>query len=317
MVPFDATLLLSLLICLPAVSALALLFWAVVKVEKKCGRLPPDFRGWMERKGVVLPAAAVLVLYALAAGYGYFIEAHWVEETHTEVRVDRPVLGYEKFRIVHLSDLHLIRLNGRDRDVLERARAAQPHLILLTGDYMNAREGGPALVEFLQGLQAPYGVFAVPGTWDLKFVTRRLFEAAGVELLEDDTRLIRQGAHRLRIVGQSVYPTLRLRELLEGIDDDAYTIYLHHKPEGIDELRVRDPAQRVDLFLCGHTHGGQIRLPFWGAVIPAPKVQRTYQAGLYAAHGVTMYVNRGVGTSGLPLRFLARPEVAVIDLVYR
>lgn len=317
MVPYDATVLLCFLIGLPALSALALLAWALVKLEKRTGRMPADRRPWPERPWILWPAAATLALYALALLYAFAVETHWVEQTHTEIRADRPILGYEKFRIVHLSDLHLSRLGRRDRSVLEAVAAAQPHLILLTGDYMNVRDGGPALVEFLQGLRAPHGVYAVPGTWDLKFVTGRLFETAGVELLEDDTRLLREGPHRLRLVGQSVYPTVPLRELLRGVEDDAYTIYLHHKPEGLDELRDRAPGQRVDLFLCGHTHGGQISLPLWGAVFTLSKYHKAYERGLYDVQGVPMYVNRGVGTSGVPFRFCSRPEVAVLDLVYR
>ena len=85
-----------------------------------------------------------------------------------------------------------------------------------------------------------------------------------------------------------------------------------------DELQGRDPGQRVDLFLCGHTHGGQVRLPFWGAVITLSKYHKRFESGLYDFEGVPMYVNRGVGCEGgsAPrVRFLCRPEVAVIDLV--
>jgi predicted MPP superfamily phosphohydrolase len=74
----------------------------------------------------------------------------------------------------------------------------------------------------------------------------------------------------------------------------------------------------VDLFLCGHTHGGQVRLPFWGAVITMSKHHKRFESGLYDVGGVPMYVNRGVGCEGgsAPrVRFLCRPEVAVFDLV--
>jgi predicted MPP superfamily phosphohydrolase len=79
-------------------------------------------------------------------------------------------------------------------------------------------------------------------------------------------------------------------------------------------------GQRVDLFLCGHTHGGQVCLPGWGAVITLSKYHKTYERGLYGVDGVPMYVSRGVGSGAgaVPaVRFLSRPEVAVIDLVYK
>jgi predicted MPP superfamily phosphohydrolase len=91
-------------------------------------------------------------------------------------------------------------------------------------------------------------------------------------------------------------------------------------PDAVDELRLRDPGQRVDLFLCGHTHGGQVCLPFWGAVITLSKYHKKYERGLFDVEGVPMVVSRGVGSGGggVPhVRFLARPEVGVIDLVYR
>lgn len=121
-------------------------------------------------------------------------------------------------------------------------------------------------------------------------------------------------------MGQGIYPGRPLKDLLKGLEDDATTIYLHHTPDAVEELLAREPGQRVDLFLCGHTHGGQVCLPFWGAIVTFSRQHKKYERGLYRVGDVSMYVNRGVGLEGgaVPrLRFLSRPEVVVIDLVCR
>ena len=320
MLPVDAVLWLVLLISAFLFSLLIVLQWGFVLLARRRGLIPPDKVSWVERPWVIRAAAGCLALYAACFAYGSLLEVRWVGVRRVEIEVDRPVLGYDRFRIVHLSDLHLERFGGRERRMLELAAGASPHLILLTGDYMNVREGGVALGEVLGNLRAPHGVFGVGGPWDDKFPARRLFEAGGAVLLEDESRLIERDGHRLRLVGQGIFPVRPLREILRGLDDGAYTIYLQHSPDAVEELQAREPGQRVDLFLCGHTHGGQVRLPFWGAIVTMSRQHRKYQQGLYRAGDVPMYVNRGVGLEGgaVPrLRFLTRPEVAVIDLVCR
>jgi hypothetical protein len=316
--PWDAVLLLSLIVFVP-------LFSLVLVTGALCGRLarrwklrPPDQVTWVERRSVSWPAAGILLLYAGGYVWGALVEAHWVETTRTEIAVRDAVLGHDRFRIVHLSDLHLEEIGRRERAVVEAVREAKPHLILLTGDYMNHRGAGAALREFAGALRAEYGVVAAEGNWDPKFITADLFRREGVEFLVDDTKVFEREGKRLRVAALGIEPMKRLRELLPEKDDGTPTIFLHHKPDAVDELRARLPGQRVDLFLCGHTHGGQVCVPFWGAVITLGKYHKKYERGRYDVDGVAMYVHRGVGMEGgaAPrVRFLARPEVAVIDLV--
>jgi uncharacterized protein len=319
-VPVDAIILLTLILSTPLLALLAVGSWTSCRLARRWKFLPVDKKIWVERPWVIWPAAAILVTYAGCYAYGTFIEAHWVQTTRTEIKVTDPVLGHSRFRIVHLTDLHLERIGRREYRMIEAVREAKPQLILLTGDYLNVREGAVALSEILGALKAPYGVFGVEGNWDTKFVAGELFQRAGAAWLVDDTRVIEKDGHRLRIVGQGIEANRSLKELLPAKDDGVYTIYLHHKPDAADELAARDRGQRVDLFLCGHTHGGQVCLPFWGAVITLSKHHKKYEQGLYSVDGVPMYVNRGVGAGGgarPEVRFLARPEVAIIDLVYR
>jgi hypothetical protein len=318
--PLDAVVLLTLIFAAPLLSLLAVASAVSYRLARRWKLMPPDKRSWVERPWAFRPAVGFLALYALCFMYGNLIEADWVQTTKTEIKVSQPVLGYDRFRIVHLSDLHLERIGRREHRMIEQLRAANPQLIVLTGDYLNVREGAVALNEVLGALQAPYGVFGVEGNWDTKFVAGDLFRRNGAEYLVDDTRVLERDGRRLRLVGQGIVPGRPLKELLPQKDDGAYTIYLHHYPDAVDEIKARDPGQRVDLFLCGHTHGGQVCLPFWGAVITLSKYHKKFERGLYSVDGMPMYVNRGVGSGGggIPhVRFLARPEVAVIDLVYR
>ncbi len=319
-VPVDAIILLTLILCTPLLALLTVASWISYRFARRWKLLPVDKKILVERPWIIWPATAILALYGLCFAYGALVEAHWVQTTRTEIKVSDPVLGHSRFRIVHLTDLHLDRIGRREYRMIEAVREAKPQLIVLTGDYLNVREGAVALSEVLGALKAPYGVFGVEGNWDTKFVAGEMFQRAGAAYLVDDTRVIERDGHRLRIVGQGIVPGRPLKELLPPKDDGAYTVFLHHKPDAVDELTARDPGQRVDLFLCGHTHGGQVCLPFWGAVITLSKYHKKYESGLYTVGGVPMYVSRGVGSGGgarPEVRFLARPEVAIIDLVYR
>lgn len=318
--PVDAVVLLTLIFALPLLSLILLASWVSYRLAKRWGLMPRDKQVLVERRWVVLPALAFAVVYGLCFAWGTLIEADWVQTTTTEIKVAEPILGHDRFRIVHLSDLHLDRIGRREERMMEQVRAAKPHLILLTGDYMNVRSGAVALDQILSALEAPFGVVGIEGNWDTKFVSADVFRRARATYLVDDSMVLERNGRRLRLVGQGLYPGRPLRELLPPKDDGIPTIYLHHMPDALDQLRARDPGQRVDLFLCGHTHGGQVCLPFWGAVVTLSKFHKTYESGLYTVDGMPMYVNRGVGSGGggVPhVRFLARPEVAVIDLVYR
>jgi predicted MPP superfamily phosphohydrolase len=317
--PIDAALLLAVLLVLPLLSLLALLSTAAYSLARRRRWMPADRRHLADRAWVRLPAAVVLVAYVGAVAWGAGVEVDRVETTRTEIPAASPVLGEERFRIVHLSDLHLEEIGTRERRVVEQVTAAKPHLIVITGDLMNARYAGVALAEFLgalQGAGARHGIWVSGGPMDEKFPTREMVRRAGAEWIEDETRLIEVGRHRLRLAAQGAWPAKRLSELLRGLEDGAFTVYVRHSPEGVEDLETaRRENLRVDLFLCGGTHGGQVSLPGWGAIVTGSALHKRYERGRYEVEGTPVYVNRGVGTTGPPIRLFARPEVAVIELV--
>jgi hypothetical protein len=311
--PITSVVVLVLLILLPLL-ALSLVFARLSRMLlRRWGRVRG--RNWIEKRWVFWPALGLVGLTAGCAAYGMAVEADAIEVTHTEIRASRPVLGRERFRVIHLSDLHLEGMGSREREALQLVRRENPDLILLTGDYLNRREAAPDLVAFLRELKAPFGVFGVGGNWDRKFAVRDCFAEAGARYLEDDWAKITAGREELLLLGLDIRPGRTVRELLEGASPRAFRILLQHYPESSDLLAGIPEGEGVDLFLCGHTHGGQVRLPLYGALFPRA---RRWERGLYREHGTLMYVNRGLGMEGggVPrIRFLARPEIAVIDLV--
>jgi predicted MPP superfamily phosphohydrolase len=327
----DALILLFLIVLTPLLSGAVCLLWGWTRLRKRVGKLPISGTTWLEKKWIIVPSAACLGLYILCYLWGRLIEPTWVEVTHTEIKVKEPVLGHKRFRIIHLSDLHIEGTTSREFAMIRAILEEQPHIILMTGDYLNEQQHASTFQNLLDALSdplvAPYGVYAVPGHWDRKFEIRHFFQETAARqpaearkplLLEDDYTLIKEGKSKLLIVGLEVQPHTGLRDLLRGASPEAFRIFLHHKPDAVDEIHLLSPGERLDLFLCGHTHGGQVRLPFWGAVVTLSKFHKKFEMGHYTIGDTHMYVNRGMGMEGglAPrIRFNCRPEVAVIDLV--
>jgi predicted MPP superfamily phosphohydrolase len=206
-----------------------------------------------------------------------------------------------------------------ERRVVDIVRAERPDLILMTGDYMNQQGAQAGFVEFLAALEAP--VYGVAGNWDGKFPVAELFENGKAKLLRDDYESVAGGD--ILLVGLDYVQHRSARELVAGASPASYKILMHHSPDAVDSLG----GAPFDLFLCGHTHGGQVRLPFYGAVLTMTQQGKRFEMGRYFIAppatgnpaGTGMYVNRGIGCSGAGprVRFLCRPEVAVIELVAR
>jgi|ERR1043166_301990 predicted MPP superfamily phosphohydrolase len=314
----DATALLILIFSLPICSSVFLTWFVLCRAARRFGFLVGSNRTWVERKWIIAPSASILGVYAISISYGYFIERQWIEVTKTEIGVNEAVLGYDRFRIIHLSDLHFRAFGRRESRLLELIHEVKPHLILITGDFADCEEGESTLVRVLRAVKVPpFGIFGVEGNNDNDQKTTALLRAAGLDVLQDDVRLIEKEGKSLCLVGQTFSSKIPLMTLLHNQKRSATTIFMHHTPDALDQLSDLEADEHVDLFLCGHTHGGQVCLPFWGAVITESKYHKRYERGLYDVKGVPMYVNRGIGTTRVPIRFLARPEVAVIDLVHR
>lgn len=257
-----------------------------------------------------------LILAVTAAIYGYG-EAMRVRTEHLILKTEKLPEGINRLRIVQISDLH-VGLIVRERllDAMAAAvRAEEPDILISTGDLVDGQLDHilPA-VERLRSLPARHGKFAITGNHefyagldDAEAFTR----GSGFRMLRDEAIL---AAGAIRLVGIDDLPghgfarpsDVTERSLLQASDPGRFTLLLKHKP-----LVERDSAGLFDLQLSGHTHGGQL-FPFsliTGLFFP-------FHAGLYQVPGGGMlYVSRGTGTWGPPLRLGAPPEITVIDLV--
>lgn len=262
--------------------------------------------------------AAAFVGAAGAAGYGGVFEAWDYELTETLVRVRDLPERFEGFRIVQVSDVHHGRLVPIEevRRVVELANSARADMVALTGDYTTSlRRYVEPCAEALAELKAPEGVWAVLGNHDHNTdgpLTRQALARRGIEVLTNENTSLRRGADVLQLAGTDDWGWGKadFARAVRGLDASRPTLMLSHEPMALDVPETRG----VSLILSGHTHGGQVSLPVVGA--PAAYVWKhlKYLRGMYEDDGTQLYVSRGTGMIGVPVRIGARPEVAVLRL---
>lgn len=265
---------------------------------------------WSQR---IILGLALIGLLCMA--YGYFVEPYWPSITHVQIKTSKLAPGSRPVRLVHLSDLHTDpqpRLEDRLPGLIAQQR---PDLIVFTGDSINSPEALPLFKQCLTKLAAIAPTFAVRGNWDARAWRRLdLFGGTGVRELDGDAAAVDVRGSSVWIAGVAVEHEERLEHALNAIPSGALTVFLYHSPDLIPEIAQR----QVDLFCAGHTHGGQVALPWYGALVTLSKFGKQYEAGLYRVNQTWLYVNRGIGMEGggTPrVRFCARPEITVIELV--
>jgi len=259
------------------------------------------------RKRIVV--ALVLAAVVLFFAYSLWIEPFRVEVVHTSVQgnVATPL------KIAQLSDLHTHGVGARERQVLDILDDEKPDVIVVTGDSLGGYGGTYAMVaEVFQQLHAPLGVWVVRGNyenWRQMQHEHSFYANAGVHLLLNSGTLLRNDVW-LAGVDDPYTGKPSIEGALTGAPPGVYEILLFHSPAYFDRV-----AGHVDLCLAGHTHGGQVRPPFLPPLW-LPKGCWPYVAGWYEAKGTKskMYVNRGIGTSLMPIRFNSRPEVTILTV---
>lgn len=245
--------------------------------------------------------------------YGYFVEPRWIDVTETTVRTAK--LRSAGFRIVQISDLHCDRTPRNEERAIQIIQRLKPDIVVATGDFLNRASALPRLQAMLRRLDAPLGKFAVKGNFDIGWWSDLdLFENTGFRVLDRDTAVVTKQQDAIAISGLSFGLAEVYRDVLQEPVDRRFRIFLFHTPDLIEDIR----GLGVDLYLCGHTHGGQVALPLYGALITFSRFGKKYETGRYELDGTMLYVNRGLGLEPAPapqVRFLARPEIAVFDIV--
>ena len=202
------------------------------------------------------------------------------------------------------------------RRVVDLTNSLKPDLVVLCGDYVSksARYIAPVCGE-LKRLEARMGRFAVLGNhdhWESAVESRIQVDRAGIELVDNRGVWLRRGGSRLRLCGVGDLWTDHqdIAAALGGAHEDDAVILLSHNPDYAEYL----DDTRVGLMLSGHTHGGQVVLPGYGAPIVPSGFGSKYLGGLVQGPRCSVLVSRGIGTSGPPVRLFCRPEVVLVTL---
>lgn len=254
-------------------------------------------------------AFIVVLGFFLTAIYAVFIEPYRIEVTHH--RVAAPVST--ALKVLQLADLHISHIGRIEKKAIAITREESPDLIVISGDLFDRLDSIAVVKEFLSSLSAPLGVWWINGNWE-NWTLQEIRAVASDPLIElKGQRLINQNVHLangLWLVGFDDLLSGRPdpRAATNSMPKDAYCISLFHSPEYFSKA---PPVCKLNL--AGHTHGGQIRLP-WIRPFWLPHGSGEYIEGWYEREGAKMYVSRGVGTSILPARLFSRPEIAVFTL---
>ena len=264
-------------------------------------------------KGAIAMGAAGLV------ADGLLLEPrHVVVERKTIAINDLPD-AFDGFRICQITDVHHGPFTGLGfiKKVVEKVNSLNPGLVVLTGDYVDhsSKYIVPA-VSALCRLKSSNGVLAVLGNhdhWMDANLTQEVFNRYNVPVITNSHKLIeiKDKAICVAGVGDLMEDSQDLKAAFYGVPADIPRILLSHNPDYAESMPA---SERVDLVLAGHTHGGQVRMPFSIAPITMSMYGQKYAGGLVRSASGQVYVSRGIGVVGLPVRFNCPPEITIITL---
>jgi predicted MPP superfamily phosphohydrolase len=282
--------------------------------------------------GVFGPTIGLWVLILLQLGgiliylWGTLYEPFALNTTQVNFQSSHLPAAAPPIRLLHLSDFHVERLTRREAHLLALVKQAKPDLIVITGDYLNLSyvdepTARAEVRKVLEKLHAPYGVYATLGSppVDPRQTTPSLFDGLPIRLLRDEVAVLNfEDGRTLSLLGMDCEHDLEsdasaFQELIKLAPPDSTRVLLYHSPE-LMPLAQQYP---VDLYLCGHTHGGQVRLPIYGAIITSSSLGKRYEMGPYVEKDTTLYISRGVGLEGLSaprMRLLCPPEIILFSL---
>lgn len=273
------------------------------------------------KKGLLL-GGGLLSVPPLSYGYATWVEPRWLQVERISLSFPALPEAFKGLRIVQFSDLHFgFHLDIKQlTKVVEVIQAQQPDIVCFTGDLVDYAIGpsGQAIRDVLRSIQATYGCYAVLGNHDYygdADEVADVLEGGGFHCLRNKGMRIQKGNQSIWIAG--------IEDMWEGVPDlkaamrsakkEEWVLLLSHAPDFADVAS----AEAVHLQLSGHSHGGQVRLPFIGPLGSVPYDVK-YPSGLYhigSNKSLTLYTNRGIGVSSRPIRFMCRPEVTVMTLV--
>jgi len=272
-----------------------------------------------ETENILLSKAALFVHLLAVTGivcflYGYFIEPYWIQVRKIVIKTNK--LSAAGIRLVQISDTHCDKKLRNEKRLIELVNAAKPDIIAFTGDTLNLNTPSalPLFKDTMRKLNANLAKFAVRGNVDIWHLPDLdFFGATGFEVLDGKTVTLQKNGEQFAVSGLSCEHPSDFAKLLQAVPENRFSIFLYHFSDLVEDLENLN----VDLYLSGHTHGGQVALPIYGALTTLSKFGKKYESGMYSVNDTILYVNRGIGMEGgiAPrVRFLARPEITVFDI---
>ncbi|MBT2678380.1 metallophosphoesterase [Bacillus sp. ISL-35] len=280
------------------------------------------------RKFIKKAVGTILAAGGLTTG-GYFyareVEPRMLDVTRHTIGSATLPAGFDGVKIIQFSDTHI----GFQYTIEQLAKLVakinqlNPDLIVFTGDLLDDprhfTDKKKKITTLLSQLEAPLGKFAVYGNHDHggygSDLYKQMMEQSGFSLLLNDSaavRLLDGSSIWITGIDDAMLGKPNLKEAMSNIPKDSYTILLSHAPDKADEAA----HYSIQLQLSGHSHGGQIQIPFYGPLVTPPYAEK-YVEGFYDAGNnkeFKLYVNRGLGTTRLPFRFLSQPELTLFTL---
>jgi predicted MPP superfamily phosphohydrolase len=263
-----------------------------------------------------VPSRRQFLLGCLSAGalatpvgwYGTVYEPNDIEVVRRSVSIRNLPSKLSGLTAVQISDLHVRTIADVHLRMADMVRQLKPDLVLVTGDLVDQASAVGDVVELLKSFQPPRGVWVVPGNWDhtadaVDAMTSALV-STGVTLLVNDSAQLDEGLWIIGVDDPASWLD-HVPEAARHVPAGAARIMLAHSPDIADRIN----NVPVDLIVVGHTHGGQINLPIVSGAWLHHGLSAKYIHGMYQLEGARMYVNRGIGTTTLPVRIGARPEI--------
>jgi len=307
-----------------------LLLWALPVAGRSFGPLQPPalLLALMRLPFAFLPGPWAWLMQGLGTGLAYY--AFWIEPHTPRLTLQRLTSNKlppgTRLRLLQLGDLHLERLSPRERRLNRLLEDLRPDVIVFTGDFLSLSrvhdpESWADVRSLIDAWRAPLGVFVVTGSPPVdepEVVERLLAGMTHIRCLHDERIALGDEAMQIDLLGLdcSHKPHVdgpKLARLVAAGPPSRFTLLLYHSPDLAPEAEALD----VDLMLSGHTHGGQVRLPWFGALYTSSLYGKRYESGRYALGRGVLYVSRGIGMEGKGaprVRFLCPPEVVLWEI---
>ena len=285
----------------------------------------------------------LVLIFLVLTWYCFIFEPYNFKVERLTIKLKNLPLSFEGVNFVQISDLHSKKFGRKEKAVLKIINKLNPEYIFITGDIIDSKTKDLdkcRLFWSALGKKYPKQIFAIFGnhlhenTNINVHLFKKVLQQSGINILVNENRKLKRGNEHVYLIGVDDPRTQHqdFARAMKGVGR-AVKILLAHSPDIIKDIKPgvdpvtgrvsfrnsygfrRKPASNgVDLILAGHTHGGQVRIPFVRTFWDFTKYYGKYTSGLFKAKGAVLYVNRGISTSILPIRFNASPEITLIKL---